>query len=200
MLDAILFPLAWEARYHFYDPTWAPGERVFSMRDGLGDFYFVWFSADGGAVLRGFGEDSPMSPWSWLQQSQGTRGKPWPGLFDGLPPELETGRSESAFGGEKVTFCAWWIAKHWHVGVRAFPDAPDPDGSARMLFALGGDPGVYARWASEHTSRCVSEDAVAGVHAGQPLDDALVAALNPGATLADVRDEASSIGYPIASG
>lgn len=57
MLDAILFPDEWDMRYHSFDPKWARGEQLFSMRDGQGDFYFLWFGK-AGAVLQGFGHES----------------------------------------------------------------------------------------------------------------------------------------------
>lgn len=43
------------------------------MRDGEGNFYFIWFSA-AGAVIRGFSYESPMSPTAANEE-------PWPGLF-----------------------------------------------------------------------------------------------------------------------
>ncbi|MFF2525470.1 hypothetical protein [Streptomyces liangshanensis] len=76
MLDAILSP-EWESRYHSFAADWAEGEEMASMRDGSGDDYSIVFSA-ARAYMRGFGHESPMSPY-------GHDGAPWPGVIDDVP-------------------------------------------------------------------------------------------------------------------
>ncbi|MET8563143.1 hypothetical protein ABZV75_22055 [Streptomyces flaveolus] len=62
MLDAVLSPER-DARFHSFDAHWKEGERIASMRDGLGSGFTVVFSG-AGAYVRGFDHASPMSPWA----------------------------------------------------------------------------------------------------------------------------------------
>jgi hypothetical protein len=80
MLDAILSP-EWEDRYYSFNSKWGPGEILASMRDGSGDEYFTLLSP-GGAILKGFAHESPMSPYS------NKSGKTWPGVIDDVPVEF----------------------------------------------------------------------------------------------------------------
>ena len=41
MLEAIVSPDDWDMRLYSFDAHWAPGERMASMRNGLGDEYFI---------------------------------------------------------------------------------------------------------------------------------------------------------------
>lgn len=204
MLDAILFPDDWESRYHSFDAAWGEGEQLFQLRDGCGDFYFLLFHRSGDAVLRGFGHESAMSPWSSLRKKRGDREQLWPGLFEGLPRTLDGVRTEPAFGGDEITFCAWWSAegeRAWRIGAVTFPPGvDDPDGSAALLFSLDGEPQTYCRWAEDYTEaeQPLRLDAVAQLYALAPLTEALVRAINPEAALEDVREEAQAMGYPLA--
>lgn len=216
MLDAILFPDDWESRYHSYDASWGKGskrhEELFSMRDHSGNFYFLWFPSSGGAVLRGFDHESAMSPWSSLmtKMTKGQKGDKvaWPNLYAGLPKSLDYARTEPAFcgapGGDEVSFCAWWSRDHerkWRTGTGLeFPKGiDDPDGSKRTLFILDGKPATYKAWADDYTEGSVPLAAIEKIYALTPLTEELVRAINPEATLADVRGEAKEIGYPIAT-
>ena len=76
-LDAVLSP-EWGYRYFSFDPHWAAGKRMASMRNGSGDVYFVVFSAEG-TVARGFDHDSELSPWARDD------GKVAPGILGSLP-------------------------------------------------------------------------------------------------------------------
>lgn len=201
MLDAILFPDDWESRYHSYDPKWARGEQLFSMRNGQGDFYFVWFPFQG-AVIRGFDHESSMSPWSAERAKTADAGKLWPGLFSGLPKKFDRARTEVAFVSDEVTFVAWWSADHemkWRIGDLQMPAAKAPDGSQHLLFILDGKPATYAKWATWYAGHPVSLAAVKKVYAFSPLTESLVRAINPEANLARVLEEAKAIRYPIAA-
>jgi len=66
MLDAILSPDR-ESRYYSFNAAWADGEKIASMRNGLGDEYSIVFSAEGVYVrahdlLRVFGREGRLSP------------------------------------------------------------------------------------------------------------------------------------------
>lgn len=198
MLDAILFPDDWDMRFYSFDAHWGRGERVFSMRNGEGDFYFLWL-AKAGAVLHGFAHESPMSPWSSRRAREGEP-KEFPGLRAGFPKALAYSKTAAAFCEDplEITFLAWWTGKNgpWCIGDVAFPSHADPDGSRGLLGVLDGRCETYAKWARIYAEKKIPLGVVKKIYAGAPLTKELVASLNGEATLADVRKEAKSTGYP----
>src|SRR5919198_763652 len=123
MLDAIMSP-EWEYRYYSFNSKWDEGEMMASMRDGVGDDYFILFGHRG-AIIKGFEHESPMSPY--LRES----GEPWPGVLDDVPSEFQDFLTEPAFSIRDTTFCIW--RRHtdpsWQVGEIDYPEEDDPDGS-----------------------------------------------------------------------
>ncbi|MEV6537106.1 hypothetical protein AB0M86_47495, partial [Streptomyces sp. NPDC051639] len=195
MLDAILSP-DWEGRYYSFNASWADGEEMASMRNGSGDEYSIVFSA-AGAYVRGFDHESPMSPF-------GNDGEPWPGVVDEVPELFKPFVEEPAFtdqdGVPVVTACLWRgpTDERWHHGTIDFPeDAVDPDG-ATSLFGLLVDrsPEAFQRFAEDYYEVSIDLAAVRQVHALQPLNQELVSSLNPEASLADLAQDISEIGYP----
>jgi hypothetical protein len=197
MLDAILFPDEWDARYHSYNAKWSRGEQVFSMRNGEGDFYFILFARTG-AVLLGFGHESVMSPWSKERSKEKDGPTPFPGIFDGFPKTIAYEKTAASFREDdsEVTFCAWWTGNGpWRIGNVKFPKGKDPDGSQGLLFILDGKPGTYAAWIKRYAQRAPLHH-VKNVYAHAPLTKAMVAAINPEAEFAAIAKEAKEIGYP----
>ncbi len=195
VLDLILFPDDWEDRMFSFDPAWGKAQ-MFQFRDGSGDHMNILFPEVGGAAIRGFAHESKMSPWSGGKK----KGKPWPGVFDGLPKAFSDIRTEPAFGGDEITFCAWWSREHemaWRIGDVAFPAGTDPDGSVGLMEILAGTPATYAKMASAYVERKIPVSAVEKICAGAPLTEALVRSLNPDAMLADIRDEALALGRKV---
>ena len=100
------------------------------------------FSA-AGVYVRGFGHESPMSPY-------GQDGEPWPGVIDNVPDVFKTFVEEPAFTDEDgvpvVTVCLWREAMddQWHHGTIDFPsNRADPDGAA----------GLSNYWSTAHPKR-----------------------------------------------
>lgn len=195
MLDAILSPDR-ESRYYSFNAAWAEGEEMASMRNGSGDEYSIVFSVAGGYV-RGFGHESPMSPYAHDCE-------PWPGVIDDVPDVFKPFVQEPAFTDEDgvpvVTVCLWREATddQWHHGTIDFPsNCADPDG-ATGLFPLLVDrsPEAFQRFAEDYYEVSVDLEAVSDVYALRPLDQELVSSLNVAVTLADLAQDISDIGYP----
>lgn len=197
-LDVVLSPGS-DDRYHLYNPEWAAGEQLASMRDGAGNEYDIVFTA-AGAYVRGFDHESPMSPYATTDDDE-----PWPGVLDSVPEVFRECVEEPAFSDEFgtpcVTVCLW--REHgdtaWRHGDIAFPDGDqDPDG-ADWLFALLADrtPEAFREWAQDYYGKPVDLDAVRQVYSGQPLTADVVTALNPATTLAAVADDLVDTDYPI---
>lgn len=195
MLNAILSP-AWESRYYSFDAAWAEGEEMASMRNGSGDEYSIVFSA-AGAYVRGFGHESPMSPY-------GNDGEPWPGAIDDVPAVFKPFVEEAAFTDEDgvpvLTACMWreTTDDQWHHGTIDFPsDRADPDG-ADALFELLVDPSpeAFQRFAEDYYEVSVDLGAVRDVYALRALGQELVSSLNVEVNLADLAQDISEIGYP----
>jgi hypothetical protein len=186
MLDAIL-AREWEHRYYSFDSQWGPGELMASMRNGHGDHWFALLTDDG-VVIHGLHHEAPMY----------RPDDPWPGLFEGLPPELSGSRDEPAFDTRNSTFCIWRRAnaQTWERGPVEFSRGDDPDGSAELLEHLDGRPETYVSFAAEYYGLEIPLDAVANVYRHTPLTTDLVARLNPAVLLTDLGSDLAEIGYP----
>jgi hypothetical protein len=106
--------------------------------------------------------------------------------------------SEPAFIISDTTFCVWRTDQDsvWQRGSIAFPAHPDPDGSQRLLAILDGDPQTYQAHAETNYGHLINLAAVRQVYNHQPLTNALVAALNPDRSFADIAADQEEIGYP----
>jgi hypothetical protein len=195
MLDAILSPDR-ESRYHFFDTAWGEGAEMAAMGNGSGDEYSIVFSA-AGVYIRGFGHESPMSPY---RQDHA----PWPGVIDDVPDVFRSFAEEPAFTDEDgvpvVTACLWREATddRWHHGTIDFPsDHADPDGTTSLFHLLvDRSPGAFQRFAEDYYEVAVNLAAVSDVYGSRPLDRELVSSLNEEITLADLARDLSEIGYP----
>jgi hypothetical protein len=190
MLDAILCP-EWEYRYYSFNAQWSNGEMMASMRNGSGDGYVILFTP-AGAILKGFAHKAPMTPY--LSDPP----RVWPGILDTIPQVFATFLTEPAFVIEETTFCIWctYGDTAWRRGTINFPDHADPDGSQELLAILDGDPHTYQAYAETNYERSINLDAVVQVYNHQPLTDALIAALNPDLSFADIAADREEIGYP----
>ena len=187
MLDAIMSP-EWQDRYYSFNSKWSLGEEMGSMRNGSGDHWFSLFTQHG-VALHGLDHESVMF----------RPGSPWPGIFDSLPPQFESFRTEPAFDTTNSTFCIWRAASDagWSCGVSSFPEGDDPDGSERLLSILDGVPRSYSEFASWYYEIELPLASVEAIYRHQPLTNGLLATLNPATTLATLGQDLIEIGYPL---
>jgi hypothetical protein len=186
-LDAVLSP-EWADRYYSFNSRWGESEMMASMLNGSGDHWFAVLSSAGAALL-GLSHEAPVFQ----------PGSPWPGIYDGLPPEFHANLlHEPAFTSEHVTFCIWRLAgaDHWSTGPVQLPQHEDPDGSAELLSIFAGDPQQYMDFAAEYYDRELDVAVVAAVYQHQPLTYELVRRLNPAVHLDSLRPDLDEIGYP----
>jgi hypothetical protein len=192
MLDAVLSP-DWQYRYYSFNPAWAAGEQMGSMRNGSGDGFYAHFSPSG-CWLKGFAHEYPMSPFRERPP------RPWPGVLAAVPAEFAVCLREPAFEPEVVTFCVWrrYVDPAWKMGSVDFPPAhPDPDGSAFLLAALDGRPESYQLFAANYYERDVELAAVEHVYQHRPLTLGVIAQLNPEVSAGELAADISEIGYPV---
>ncbi|WP_232668152.1 hypothetical protein [Pseudonocardia sp. TRM90224] len=193
VLDAIVSPTR-DFRYFWFNSRWSPTEELASMSNGSGDDYSIVFSPAGACAL-GFDHESSMSPYRVRPAA------PWPGLFDGLPEAFRRYVTDPAFidetGTPVTTVCFWREpgASGWETG-RA--EDPADDGGAEELFAVltAGHPEAYQRFAEDIYEIAADIEAIRHVYAMQPLTQSVVSALHPDATLADLHEDLTRIGYP----
>lgn len=180
MLDAILCP-EWEYRYYSFDRHWGQREEMASMRNGCGDDWFLLLDA-AGAALKGYAHelaDDAGLPHSIQAQ---------------VPANFASFLQEPAFSMECATFCYW--RQTADVGWSKVSSSLGHDGSDDMLALIVSSPAAYQAWAEEYYELAVSLAAAEALFSHQPLDDALILALNPDADLSAVYAEADAIGYP----
>lgn len=199
MAEAIVNPAA-DDRYYDFRPTWDDGEEAALMDNGSGDEYAVVFSA-AGAFIRGFDHESRMSPY---RTGPGGGLAPWPGVVDMVPAVFRPYVDEPAFGDGDgtplVTVCVWRTHddETWQVGTIDYPaDTPgDPDGAA-FLFALLLDrtPEAFKEFADDYYEVDLHLAALRHVFAQRPLTDEIVRTLNPDASLADLAEDITAIGW-----
>lgn len=184
------------APYYTYERTWGSDEAAL-MSNGSGDEWAVVFGADG-VFIRVFDHESEMSPYRDPDLEL------WPGLLDGLPEVMLPRVAEPAFCDEHGAFVAtavlWRLTDddRWHAGEGiAFPplrgpyDTTGPDGSPRLGILLDDITDRYVEFAHDYYEISLDPAVVAHVIAHRPLTDAVVRALNPNLTVADVLDAIS---------
>ena len=171
------------------------------MSNGSGDEYAIVFTTDG-VFIRVFGHESTMSPYRNPDHEL------WPGLLDGLPDVMRSQVEEPAFSDGHGHFLAtavlWRLTDddRWHAGDGiTFPPPPGPygidiDGSGRLDILLDDIADRYIEFAEDYYETTIDRTAVDHVIAQLPLTDAVVQALNPEATIAELRDDLAAIGYP----
>ena len=189
-LDAIMSPDEWDARCYSFNSKWSRGEQMGSMRNGSGDEFFALFGR-AGCFIKGFAHEYPMTPY---------RTKPpeiWPGMLDSVPDEFSSGLNEPAFSMDDVTFCIWrrYTESSWSHGAIEFPDVQDPDGSAYLLAILDGDPATYSQFAEDYFEATIPIESVRHVYNHLPLTNDLVLSLNPDASLKQIANDLTEIGY-----
>lgn len=167
-------------------------EKVFSMRDNSGDFFFVLFRKKG-AVLHGFAHESVMSPFA-------KRGKPkiFPGLLEGFPRELAYKKTAASFCMDKfdISFVAWWLGKGpWRTGDIAYPKGKDPDGSIALLAHLASKAETYKKDLEWYAGVKIPLASVKAIFEHARLTPKLVKSINRDADFREVKKEAKSIGY-----
>lgn len=181
--------------YYAYTREWGEDEAAL-MNNGFGDEWAVVFTADG-AFIRVFDHESTMTPY------RDTDHELWPGLLDGLPAVFGARVEDPAFGDGDGRFLAtavlWRLAgdDRWHAG-EGLTFSP-PDGSFMLEVLFDDIVEQYVDFAVDYHGIDVDRTAVEHIVAQLPLTDAVVQALNPEATLADLRADVAAIGYPIAA-
>lgn len=196
-LDAIVVP-EWEYRYYSHDASWGGGsEELGSMRDGSGNEYGVVFTGQG-AFIRGFDHESQLSPW------KRTPPYPYPGLFEGLPPEFLEFAEEVSFTLNEVpafTSCYWNCGDEgegWSFGALRDLDLETPGiGDSKLFVPLTNTgPAFYVEHALAAYEKRLDLEAVASIYELSHMTEEVILRLNPEASLEDVQDELATIGYP----
>ena len=186
MLDAILSP-EWEYRYFSFDPQWGTGAMA-SWRNGSGDEWFLEFGSFG-AAIKGLAHESDLA-----------RDAGFPAAVRGqVPAAFGSFLDEPAYSWDHASFCYWRASDDagWQRAVHPDPALADKDDGADEMLALLIEPAAaYVEFAAEYYEVELPLEAVERLYAHAPLSDALVQALNPEVTLAQVREFADEIGYP----
>jgi hypothetical protein len=187
--------------YYTYTREWGDDEAAL-MSNGSGDEWAVVFTADG-AFIRVFDHESTMSPYR-----DADRGL-WPGLLEGLPAVFAAQVEEPAFGDEDGRFLAtavlWRLGgdDRWHAGAGITVPPPrgrydsGPDGSGMLAMLLDDIADRYVAFAEDYYEMQVDRSTVERIVAQIPLTDAMVRALNPEVTLADLHADLVATGYPL---
>lgn len=192
------------APYYAYDPAWGTDEAAL-MTNGSGDEWTIVFTADG-AFIWVFDHESAMSPYRDPDHEL------WPGLIDGMPDAWRPQLEEPAFCDDIGQFIAtavlWRLTgdDRWHAGEGiSFPplrgpyDDMGPDGSAMLEILCDDVVDRFVEFAGDYYEIDVDRAAVEHVVAQQPLTDAVIQALNPQLTVAELHKDIAAIGYPIAA-
>jgi hypothetical protein len=189
--------------YYTYTREWGDDEAAL-MSNGSGDEWALVFTADG-AFIRVFDHESTMSPYRDADHEL------WPGLLDGLPAVFAAQVEEPAFGDEDGRFLAtavlWRLGgdDRWQAGAGITVPPPrglydsGPDGSGMLAVLLDDIADRYVAFAEDYYEMQVDRSTVERIVAHIPLTEAMVRALNPEATLADLHLDLVAIGYPLAA-
>ena len=112
--------------------------------NGGGDHVFVFFTLDGKTLIKGFDHESQVSPHA--REEYGI----WPGIYDGLPPDLVSLLQDEAVEFEDVTFCCWNLdGSSWETGNAVIPEGID-DGSGALLSMVQMNADEFIEWARSY--------------------------------------------------
>ena len=128
--------------YGYY--TWWPKCSKGLVANGVAKQVWGLFGPPG-CVLVGFSKDSALSCYNRADHSL------WPGLFDGLPGQLDALIMQSGIDRQRCTFCMWWTAEQqvWSRGSVEIPPGGD-DGSEEILGYITVDSRGFKLWADEY--------------------------------------------------
>jgi hypothetical protein len=174
-LDAILSE-EWEFRYYSFNAAWDSerGERMASMRNGVGDEWFILFTFEHVFVKAYWHEYMRHDPAE---------------IYDGLPRALEPQRTEPAFSMDDVTFGGW----HERGSGWVLRGSTEP--LPQELTTLTGEAEAYRSHAASYFEADVPLEAIEHVLAGRPLDAAIVSRVGAGRTLGSLKNDLREIGY-----
>ena len=192
VLDAIL-EREWELRYYSFDGHWNKDEKLASMRNGQGSFYFILFNSFG-AIVKGFDRSS------WLGKYNLEHGHPWPGVIDQVPHVFVKFIQEPAFYINQATFCVWRKSEDisWTKGPLSLPaEDDDPDGSKNLLNILDGNSRTFQEWAEYYHERTIPLDVIEAIYQHQPITDGLIMDLDVrDKNISELSADLAEIGYP----
>lgn len=156
-VEALLSEEDWLRRYH-YTSDWQPGVDLVTFSNGGGDDMFILSSQDG-VIVKGFYHESDVSPYARDDHS------PWPGIYDGAPPELLKLLDDPAICKEDITFLHWLPAgqAEWRRGSVAFPNNED-DGSGWLLGLLPTTADEYINVARDYFGEDFNKIAPSVIH------------------------------------
>jgi hypothetical protein len=137
--DAIISTKDWLRTFR-YEPNWRDGVSMAKYDNGAGDHVFVFFTDEGHVIMKGFDHESDVSPHARDVYAI------WPGIYDGVPPNLLQIIEDESVEHEDVTFCCWSIdGKSWESGSAVFPEDVD-DGSGWLLPMTQMNAGEFIAW------------------------------------------------------
>jgi hypothetical protein len=175
-LDAMLME-EWQDRYYSFNHAWNTTlqQRMASMRNGLGDEWFMVFEP-GGAFLKAFWHE--YHPYEDVAK-----------LYEGVPAQLQPQLTEPAFAIENVTFGGWHDGTTWTL--RGNATGPMQE----QLEILSGDPEKYRAYSADYLKVDAPLDAIAHVLTGKELDADLLKRIGSTRKLTELKDGLAEIAY-----
>jgi hypothetical protein len=150
-----------------------------------------------GSVIFGFDRQSPLGK---------EETKPWPGIYDDLPAELQDLVNRRPYGDafpvEDVTFCIWNTGKglDWKKGKIDFPKkepSSDPDGAKYVLGRMKEYFDHFDHEMDEEYEQSFDADTLFQVFSGDAVSPEDLRRLKSGVDLAEVRDALKEIGVKV---
>jgi hypothetical protein len=186
MLDAILEPRLSQRSFFFLN-HWSISDSIGTLR--MHDDHLYSAFGQSGAFLKGYVKQCPMA----------VDGRNWPGIDTGLPQPFLEWKLNPYFEFEQTTFCIWRMAGDavWRCGNQEPPLGDNPDGSAKLLQYLDGNPETYADWASARKGEPVDVDAVSYLFDRRPITESILRVLNPELEYRALAHDLRSTGYPL---
>jgi hypothetical protein len=194
-LDAVLCP---DQRFRVYSFTAdSPSGGVAEMRDGMGGEYSIYF-CEVGVIARGFDHESPMSPYRSAPPEL------WPRLALAVPSEFADILSRRVVEGADVPLATVIFWNHsevgrWATGDMVVPEeeVEDADG-AEALFAqlIEEQPDAFVEFVEDYYEVQLDPAWVKRFLDHEEVSLREVAEINSEATVEDLADEFTRIGYP----
>lgn len=189
MVEAIVSP-EWDDRYYSFNVRWGTGEEMASMRNGLGDDWFLLFGPFG-AAIKGLAHESMLAGDKAFAAA----------VQEQVPKSFFSFLSEPAFGMDSLSYCYWKSPEdsEWlKVSPLGSTTHSKDDGSEKFLALLLDPAASYVAFADWYYEKNLPLESVERIYGHEPLTEELVVALNPELAIAEAKAFAAEIGYAVA--